>query len=207
MECVVAKFGTRIEDDLQLLDIKLKQAKNEYTQYFLGSRKREPQLLRGEVQKMITYYSNVPIQNTAQRFRFSNLRARFFTFRRMWDDTLRKMEEGRYERHLFKADLRERERNEAEQQGEEREIRNASDEAGAGEGGGRRKAGDKLFDHYVAARRKAGQGTEGVSRQKLDALVKKQTAALKSKYGVEKVRFKVVVEDGKAKLKATPVKG
>lgn len=204
MRLVVAKLGTSIEDDLQLLDIKLKQLKNEYDQYFLGSRKREPQLLRGEVQKIVTYYSNISIKNTAQRFRFNNLRARFFTFRRMWDDTLRKIEDGRYERHLFKANLRDRERNEADQQTEEKEIR----EDAAGEGArGRPGAGDQLFDHYVAARKKAGQGTEGVSRQKLDAVVKKQTAALKSKYGVEKVRFKVVVENGKAKLKATPVKG
>lgn len=204
MRLVVAQLGTSIEDDLQLLDIKIKQLKNEYDQYFLGSRKREPQLLRGEVQKIVTYYSNISIKNTAQRFRFNNLRARFFTFRRMWDDTLRKIEDGRYERHLFKANLRDRERNEADQQTEEKEIR----EDAAGEGArGRPGAGDQLFDHYVAARKKAGQGTEGVSRQKLDAAVKKQSAALKSKYGVEKVRFKVVVEDGKAKLKATPVKG
>lgn len=204
MRLVVAQLGTSIEDDLQLLDIRVKQLKNEYDQYFLGSRKREPQLLRGEVQRIVTYYSNISIKNTAQRFRFNNLRARFFTFRRMWDDTLRKIEDGRYERHLFKANLRDRERNEADQQTEEKEIR----EDAAGESTtGRPGAGDQLFDHYVAARKKAGQGTEGVSRQKLDAAVKKQSAALKSKYGVEKVRFKVVVEDGKAKLKATPVKG
>ena len=106
----VAEFGTNIDDDLQLLDVKLKQLRLDFEQYFLGSRPREPSLLRGEVQKMVAYYANVPIQNTALRFRFNNLRARFFIFRRHWDETLRKIENGTYERHLFKAELHERER-------------------------------------------------------------------------------------------------
>lgn len=197
----VAQFGTNLEEDLQLLDNRLKQLKNEYDQYFMGSRKREPQLLRGDVNRMVNYYSNVPIQNTAQRFKFNNLRARYFSFRRHWDETLRKIEEGRYERHLFKANLRDRERNEAQQQTEERAIREEAPRPG-----GRRDATEALFERYSAAREKTGQGTAGLTREKLDALVKKQTAAIRSKYGVAKVRFKVVVEGGKAKLKATPVK-
>lgn len=203
MGSAVAQIGIDLDEDLQLLDVKLKQVKNEYDQYFLGSRKREPQMTRNEVQRIITYYSNVPIQNTAQRFKFNNLRARFFTFRRLWDDTLRKIEEGRYERHLFKANIRERERREAEQRAEEQTLRG---EGGAGKGGDAGGAADQLFERYRAARERTGQGTAGLSRQKLDALVKRQTAAIRDKYGVDKVRFKVVVEGGRAKLKATPVK-
>ena len=97
-------LGTDIEEDLILLDARLKQLRMEYEQYFLGSRKREPQLLRGEVQKIITYYANVPIRNTGHRFKFNNLRSRFFSFRRHWDDTQRKIEDGTYEQHRFQAD-------------------------------------------------------------------------------------------------------
>lgn len=200
MRLGMAKFGTHLEEDLQLLEVKIQQLKNEYDQYFLGSRKREPQLLRGEVNKMVTYYSNVPIQNTGHRFKFNNLRSRFFTFRRLWDDTLRKIEDGRYERHLFKANLHERERNEHQQQADERGLR-----AGGGAQAGGGKDPD-LFANYVAAREKTGQGARGLTREKLDALVAKQSAAIKQRYGVDRVRFRVVVEDGKAKLKASPVK-
>ena len=94
------------EDQIQSLTVKVNQLKREYEQYFLGTRPREPQLLRGEVQKMITYYTNVSISNTAQRFRFNSLQARFFSLRRHWDNTLRKMEEGTYQRHVFKANIR-----------------------------------------------------------------------------------------------------
>ena len=101
----MGKFGADVAEDLQLLDVKLKMLKNEYEQYFLGSRRREPFLLRGEVQKMVSYYANVPIRNTGYRFHFNNLRARFFAFRRHWDRILREIEEGRYERQIFQANL------------------------------------------------------------------------------------------------------
>ena len=84
----MAQFGVDVIEDLQLLDVKLKMLKNEYEQYFLGSRRREPFMLRGEVQKMVAYYANVPIRNTGYRFKFNNLRARFFAFRRHWDRRL-----------------------------------------------------------------------------------------------------------------------
>ena len=72
---VMPQLGVEIDDDLQLLDIKLKQLKQEYEQYFLGSRKREPQVTRGEATKIVTYYANVSFKNTALRFRFNNLRS------------------------------------------------------------------------------------------------------------------------------------
>ena len=52
------------EDELQLLEIKIKQLKMEYEQYFMGSRPREPIMTRGEVQKIRARYANAPIQNT-----------------------------------------------------------------------------------------------------------------------------------------------
>jgi hypothetical protein len=65
-------------DELSTLDIKLKQLRFEYEQYFIGSRPREPVLLRGDVNKIVVKYSNTGIQNTALRFKFNNLCARFF---------------------------------------------------------------------------------------------------------------------------------
>ena len=189
----MAQFGVDVVEDLQLLDVKLKMLKNEYEQYFLGSRRREPSLLRGEVQKMVAYYANVPIRNTGYRFKFNNLRARFFAFRRHWDRILREIEEGRYERHIFQAKLHERERVE----------RGRSPRAG---GGGEEAKPEDVFDSYLAARQACGQGTAGITRKKLDSLMEKQSAQLRAKSGCREVKFRVVVEDGKAKLKVSPVR-
>jgi len=192
----MSPLGTDIEEDLMLLDARLKQLRLEYEQYFMGVRKREPQLLRGEVQKIISYYANVPIRNTGHRFKFNNLRARLFALRRHWDDTLRKIEDGRYDKHRFQAELHERERGLDAGAGEARET-------GAPGPDGEL---DLLFRAWVDAREATGQGSSGLSRERLAEQLEQQAATLRQRFGVAEVRFRVVVEDGRAKLKATPVR-
>ena len=185
----MSKLGIDIEQDLQVLDAKIKQAKFEYDQYFLGHRPREPVLVRGEVQKIIAYWSNLPIRNTKNRFRFNTLCARFFSFRRQWDEINRKIEEGVYEPHKKRA------------------RRRVPGDAAAAEAATAQAAGqdDAICDAYLEARRACGQG-ESTDRGKVASLIQKQREAILAKYGCRDVRFRVVVEDGKPKLKATPVK-
>jgi hypothetical protein len=192
----MAEFGTNTEEDLQVLDAKMKALRLDYEQYFLGSRPRAPSQLRGEVQKMIAFYANVPIQNTALRFKFNNLRARFFSFRRHWDDTLRKIEDGRYDKHRFQAELHDRERGLSASEAEAPRAEAVAPEAEL----------DQVFRAWVEAREATGQGSAGVSREWLARQLEQQAAALRQRFGVAEVRFRVVVEEGRAKLKATPVR-
>ena len=194
----MAELGADTATDLQLLDVKLKQLRMEYEQYFLGARKREPQLLRGEVNKTVAYYANAPIRNTALRFLFNNLRARYFTHKRLWDETCRKIEDGTYQRHLFQADLHDQERSQKRKGRGAEPVGSTPAEAG-GE--------DALFKEYVGARSSTGQGAVGLTRDKFAAQLRQQEDAIRAKFGAAKVNFRVVVEDGRAKLKATPVKG
>jgi hypothetical protein len=188
-------LGTDIEEDLILLDARMKMLRNEYEQYFLGSRKREPQLLRGEVQKIISYYANVPIRNTGHRFKFNNLRARYFAFRRHWDDTQRKIEDGSYDRHRFQAELHERERGAKAAPPPERAAAAPAEASDL----------DQLYAAWVEARKATGQPTAGLTREKLAAQLEQQSATIRQRFGAGEVRFRVVVEDGRAKLKAAPV--
>ena len=189
-----------VAEDMVVLDNKIKQLKFEYDQYFIGSRPREPVLTRAEVNKLVTRYSNTGIQNTALRFKFNTLCSRLFAMRRQWDETLRKIEAGTYERHIFKAKLHQRERgiDEAAPEANSPTSQRSADEITLG--------GTDLFEAYRTARASCGEDVSGVSRAKLDQLVAKQRAAIQQKYGCADVRFRVVVEGGKTKLKATPVK-
>jgi hypothetical protein len=189
------QLGTDIEEDLILLDARMKQLRNEYEQYFLGTRKREPQLLRGEVQKIVTFYANVPIRNTGHRFKFNNLRARYFAFRRHWDETQRKIEDGSYDRHRFQAELHERERGIPAEEKSERKTPAAKK--------GERTDLDQLYGAWLEARKATGQPTAGLTREKLAAQLEQQAETIRKKFGTADVRFRVVVEDGKAKLKAS----
>ena len=151
-------FGSSLEEDLKLLEIRVKQLKLEYEQYFLGNRPTEPHHLRGDVQKIITFWSGQAIRNTALRFRFNTICARFFAHRRQWGSIVRRIEEGTYERHVFKAKLHERERDTAKPTAR----------------GGQRGAGaaDDVFQQLVDARAACGQGVEGMTREMIRPLLK-----------------------------------
>ncbi len=193
------KIGVDIEADLQQLDAKLKMAKLDYEQFFLGNRPREPIILRQDIQKIVNLWSNLPIRNTAHRFRFNTLTARFFSLRRQWDEILRKIEAGTYEPLKFKLEQKDRLRALQEGRGPDAAATKAkSSAAGA-------KKEDDLFEQYADARMACGQGMDGIDRTKLKALLDKQEQTIRAQYNCAKVNFRVVVENGKAKLKATPV--
>ena len=171
---------------IELLERKLGMLKREYDQYFLGTRPRPPTQLRGEVQKSVAILSNSPIQNTAMRFKFNSLCSRYQAFKRQWDDTLRKIEDGSYERHRFKANLRSR--------GAPPSKPGAT---------GKTAAKSDLYQEYVDARLACGQSTDGISRAKLEKSIAKQRAQLEKKFGTDaKFQFRVAVEGGKVRLKA-----
>jgi hypothetical protein len=120
--------------------------------------------------------------------------------RRQWDETLRKIEAGTYERHVFKAKLHERER------GADAPDAPAAVAEPLKRSNDTTEGGTDLFEAYRKAKGACGEDVASLSREKLDQLVAKQRTALQQRFGCDDVRFRVVVEDGKAKLKATPVK-
>ena len=184
-----------LDEDLNELDKNIKRLRIEYEQYFLGNMKRPPNALQGKVQKVILRFANSPPLNTGYRFRFNQLNARFQMFRQQWGRTMREIEAGTYKRHRFKADLREQSlpvKPPPEQKQSERRTRQRGGDPL-----------DKLADALNAARRKTGEHASPVDRTRLANSVRKQTAALRKQYGDAKIRFKVVIEDNKAKLKAS----
>jgi len=188
------------EEELRTLDLKLKQLKLDYDRYFLGSRPREPVLLRGEVEKLVAIYSNQPIPNIALRFRFSSLCSRYQAQKRHWSETLRQIEQGIYSRHRFRASLHERGRAEAEAADP---VPPAPPPAPAAPPAPKPAAErDALYEEYRAARRRCGQD-DSVTPAALERVLAQQREALRQKFGDAEVRFRVVVEDGRAKIKAS----
>lgn len=194
----MAETPAPLSEELRILESKINQLKLDYEQYFLGSRPREPAMQRAEIQKAMVRLSNSAIKNTADRFKFNSLNSRFMTFKRQWDDTQRKIEAGTYKRHVFKANLRERSRE---------EILQSSGGAGKPAANGNAAGGEgDIFANYLEAAKSCGQNVDALTPQKLQAAIAKQEAAIKKKLGVEKVKFRVEVEGGKVKLKATAVR-
>ena len=174
-----------VEEDLTVLVAKMNQLKREYDQYFLGTRPREPALLAGEVRKIIAMLTNSTFQNTAMRFKFNSIVSRYQAFKREWTDTLRKIEAGTYARHQFKAKLHERPAQPVEPTAPPAQDRK------------------DVYEAFVEARQACGQSVADLTASKLDQLLDKQERELRKRYGDSQVRFKVVVENGRAKLTAS----
>jgi hypothetical protein len=174
------------DEELEILSSKLMSLKLAYDQYFLGSRPREPAMLAEEVRKLVVVYANQAIKNTAMRFKFNSIVSRYQAFKRQWTDTLRKIEAGTYSRHQFKAKLHER----PEQQVESAAPRPAQDR-------------NEIYEAFVEARQACGQSVADLTALKLDRLLDKQERELRKRFGDSQVRFKVVVENGRAKLTAS----
>lgn len=221
-----------IQKELDELDKRITALKVAYDQYFLGMEKLEPAKERGDVNKVILDLGGRFIRNTGAKFRRDQLKSKFLTYARLWDRTLKEIEEGTYRGHRVKAELREKER--ARRRGEGAEASPVAPEQAAPNGGAPAPAAaasavaapsgngatrppappasappkadpiQRIFDQYVAAKKKANETTDGLTPDKMAAIIRQQTAALKQKYNCKSVEFRVVVEDGKAKLKAIP---
>lgn len=64
----------------------------------------------------------------------------------------------------------------------------------------------QVYDQFVSVKESCGESTAGLTYEKFSQKLVKNRDDLKQKTGCKEVRFTVYVKDGKAALKATPVK-
>jgi hypothetical protein len=64
----------------------------------------------------------------------------------------------------------------------------------------------QVFDDFLRVRRECGEAAEGLTFERFSAKLEKNRDQLIAKYACKTVRFQVYVKEGKAALKATPVR-
>jgi hypothetical protein len=64
----------------------------------------------------------------------------------------------------------------------------------------------QTFDEFVAMRGKCGEPTTGLSFEKFQGQLRKNKEQLVKQYNCRRVKFTVYEKEGKAALKATPIK-
>lgn len=178
-----------IAEDVTLLDHKLNELITRYEQYFIGLEKREPLQLLGEVEKLVRRYTGVPIHNTMYKHRFTMLVARLNTYREHWSRILKLMEEGRYSRDRFISDLHLRQKEKPDKTSSEALHAQEADL-------------DRLVHEFREARKACNLPADKITRELVAATIEKQKPLLVAKLGTENLAFRVVIEDGKPKLKA-----
>jgi hypothetical protein len=189
-----------IDEELADLEHKIQRLKIEYDQFFMGALRREPSLLKSEVQRMITKYVNEPPRNVMQKFKINTLTSRFQALRSMWGRTLREIEAGGGRRHRLPGGLAAAAAAAA--------AAPAAQPAPVAEpapvpGPAANSPVDRLLQAIEAARRRTGESAPALDRARLQEMLLRQAAELQQRNPGCKVRFRVVIENNRAKLKAT----
>ena len=64
----------------------------------------------------------------------------------------------------------------------------------------------EVFSQFLETKRQCGESVVGLTYEKFVVTLRKNKEQIVTKHGAAKVRFTVYVKDGKAALKATPLK-
>lgn len=203
-----------LEQQVDAIENRMDRLRNLYEQYFQGIERIEPSTERKAVKKMLRDVHGYikKVRSTALKFRINQLVARMASFENYWNRICRRIEEGTYQKDLFKARYRSRSREEQEPGPTEHPDtpdRPAAQRAAQRAAG---PAGDALpdkqinaiYDAYVTAKRRCKESTRGLTRDALAKSIQKQVPTIMKQYKCKSVEFKVVIKKGKAVLKAVP---
>jgi hypothetical protein len=180
-----------IAEDITSFEQSLNELVMKYEQYFLGMEKREPLPLLAEVERAARTYQNTPIINTMMKFKYNSLVARLNSYKQYWGRITRLIEEGKYSRDRFKMEMH-------QQMGGAKPSAPQSEKSTGSDV-------DKIYRQYVEARRSCNLPVDSVTPEMIASVIERQKPALINKYGCRSVEFKVVIEDGKPKIKVRPV--
>jgi hypothetical protein len=174
-------------DDLKMtldrLDADLVALKHQYDLFFQGGRRSEPMKERKAFETQLLVLSRRSVINSSDQLRFSNLQGRYWAFANLWTRTVRDLEEGRLRRDSVGSITR---------LGTER--KETADSGNI----------DRAAKELLEARRSCGlAGGDPSELAALRETLSARAREISASSGGKKVEFRVSIEDGKPKVKAT----
>lgn len=195
---------TPLEEELNTLEVLIRQLKQQYDIFFAGAAPRPPLETRRQVEGLVDRLGRTPMQRFSDRYRYNTLSGKYQTYRELWMKLMRMREEG----YLASS---------ARSSGITDAMRARTGDSKSEDGGAKTffrsrftdpttedAAFKSFYDKYVEARR--GLGAEaGVSYSTFLRLIAQKTAIIKEKSGCDQVSYSIVLKEGSVSLKATPI--
>jgi hypothetical protein len=94
------------ERELAEIDEDIAGLRNAYEQYFLGLERKPPVLQHDRLRKRLLKLKTGNLRGTVLKFRVGTVEQKFKTYERMWERTLKEIENGTYRRDLAKLKRR-----------------------------------------------------------------------------------------------------
>jgi len=174
------------QEDMAKLQRTFRLLEREYEQWFSGAIPKPPTDTQKVCDEIVKRYNISPPRNLSEQSLFSMLQARYNTYTEMWNRRTRLKEEGRLPG------------------GRESPKRSASKPAPAPS-----PPSDpfrEVFDSFVAAKQKVGEGTTKLTYESFRKTLQKQADQIRAAKGFKDVDFGVTVKDGKVSVVARPKK-
>lgn len=197
----------QLKDPLEIFEEAVKKLKVHYDLFFAGARKLPPTEDKKRLEALIHELAKEKWRDNARRFRFNTLLGRYNQFRELWGRKMREREEGPtgfQKRKQAMEAAREIPRPAAQEARPTPRVTSAGGDSyvtvtpsAPGE------AIRQLHELITAAQKQLGK--QGLTLEQVSSMVEKQAEALRQRYGVSQIAFRVDTSDGKVKLKAKPV--
>lgn len=180
-----------IAEEIAAFEQKLEELIRAYEQYFQGTEPREPLKLLEDVEQTARRYAGTSITNTMAKFKYNSLVARLNSYKQHWGRILRQIDEGKYPRDRMRMKLRQQGPHQTKSDTPLPSHPMPNDI-------------DDVYQKYLSARKSCNLQTDTLAPEKLKETLEKQRAALQQKHKCNDIEFRVVIEDGKPKIKARP---
>ena len=168
-----------------------------YEKYFSGIERIEPLKERDAIRKLVRETGLMPMVNTQQRFKYQSLKSKFSSYELYWQRNLVQIERGTHPKQKFRQQMLEKNRRNLTNSNARQPKLTAEQQEDL--------AYKAVYDRFIEARSQCGQNSD-LEFDSIKDTLKRQVRTIKSKFRVERVKFRVAIEDGKAKLKAIPVR-
>ncbi|MCI5065361.1 hypothetical protein MRY87_06520 [bacterium] len=183
------KNAASVRAELEKAQQDLEQLRTYYEQYFIGIHKFPPDKQHQEMKRLLRRLKSAPFRNSQTNYQLRMLEQRYQAYATYWKRVMREREAGTYFRDVFKAELRER---------------IAAEDAESQTQRGQVKAGVKaLFDTYQQAIEQQTGKRMNLDYDKFQKRLVQQAKSFQEKNGKKKLSFKVVVQEGKVRVRAS----
>lgn len=189
------------KEDLDELETKIEELRIAYERYFMGLVKREPFHVKSQVIRLVNRHNPKSLGSSSLAFRYSTLLARYTSLQHYWHRIMQQIEAGTYARHRFQFDLEQREQRQASAvgaPGAEPATSPAPPTRSPELDEARVRA---IFEEFIRARQVCREPVEHLSVEVFREALLKQAQKVKETYRVGEVDFKIVIEQGKTKIK------
>jgi 5-methylcytosine-specific restriction endonuclease McrA len=178
-----------VAESITLVEQALRDLIRDWERYFAGDLRVPPHAKHERISGRLRSLSQQPPQRRADQLRLEQLQHRFMSYTMNWERMLREREEGR---GRFAAGGRAQAAPSHAQAND-----SPASSVDVGDSG-------SLYERYVAAKREHGEDVQ-LDRRAFDAQIATERRKLEGRLG-QKVRFDVLIEDGKVKLAARKVR-